>query len=63
MPTKAEVETYLATNRVQEAIQEAIQEGMPTDALRAIGEKLKAAELLPKPTNTATSTKPTPRTR
>ena len=43
MPTKAEVETYLATNRVQEAIQEAItavvKEGMPTDALRAIGEK------------------------
>ena len=47
MPTKAEIEAYLASYKVQEAIQEAItaivKEGMPPNPLALIGEKLKAA--------------------
>ena len=48
MPTKTEIEAYLATYKVQEHIQEAIaaivNEGMlPPNPLAVIGEKLKAA--------------------
>ena len=47
MPSKAEIEKYLAENKVQEAIQTAISEcvaaGMPPNPLKIIGDKLIAS--------------------